>query len=144
MFYRYELEKLAVASSDKIVIGTIKHEYPELTRIGSNISIESEISSVWTPEITIRGNLTIWSRTEIVKLIRDQLVEIDRSLIQGIDRDQFIGGTNCLIQKVLMSYFCNGWLRSLGNFFDILTLKLFVVRCTNIALYDLLIKVHTQ
>ena len=65
-------------------------------KIRTNFSIESEISSVWNPE----NDLTIWSRTEIVKLIRDHLVEIDRSLIQGIDRNQFIGGNKLLEWKV--------------------------------------------
>jgi len=67
-----------------------------MTKIFSNFSIESEISLVWSPEY----NLTICCRTEIVKLIRDHLVEIDRSLIQGIDRNQFIGGNKLLEWKV--------------------------------------------
>ena len=81
-----------VAIFDGIVIGTIKqnYQYSEITKIRTNFSIESEISSVGTPEI----NLTIWSRTEIVKLIREHLVEIGRLLIQRIDQTQLIGRIN--------------------------------------------------
>ena len=78
------------------------------------------------------NKLAIWSRTEIVKLIRDQLVEIVRLLIQRIDQDQLIGrdnwsnrkscrvnvGTASLNKKLLLT-----WLHVL----DIKSLKFYVV-----------------
>ena len=68
-----------------------------MTKISFNSGMGAERSCLWNTEK--KNKLAIWSRTEIVKLIRDHLVEIDRLLIQWIDQNQLIGGTNCLNGK---------------------------------------------